>query len=88
MNQDEALKKAQNDISKKGPFFQTEMAQYAIQLGFEKGSDYAMEKLKDWIETNIKHYLGWTAYNGDCSTTEVYLTDDFYSDLKKAMNEN
>lgn len=45
MNQDEALKQAQHEIWDKGTFFQSEMAQYAIQLGFEKGAEWKEQQL-------------------------------------------
>ncbi len=42
MDQDKALRNAQSDIGKRGPYFCTEMGQYAIQLGFEKGVELSL----------------------------------------------
>ena len=57
MNQDEALKQAQREIWVKGTFFQSEMAQYAIQLGFEKGSEWKEKQMIEYLYKNIQSLL-------------------------------
>ncbi len=77
----EAIKATKDELREKGPFFQSEMAQYTIQLAFEKGSEWTkrrtIEKAVKWLKENESSY--WSQEYD----TPRKLLDDFV----KAMEE-
>lgn len=87
MNQDNALKNAQSDIGKRGPDFRTEMSQYIIQLGFEKGVEYSkqdtIEKVVAYLDS-LMYYVSEQDRRLVCNFTKF---DEFIEDLKKTVNQ-
>ena len=85
MNRDEALRKAQREICEKGPFFQTEMGQYAIQLGFEQGIEQGKNETTEKVISYLDSVLYYVS-NQDrrlvCNFTEF---NEFIEDLKKSI---
>ena len=82
MNQDEALKQAQREIWDKGTFFQSEMAQYAIQLGFEKGSEWKEKQMIEYLYKNIQSLLEDYGVSKASADVAVQL---FLVNFKQAM---
>ena len=74
MTKNEAMFKCQKDLWEIGPFFRTEMAQYAEQLAFEKGVEFIIEKACEWLRDQ-KEMIG------------ISFTEDFIERFKKAMEE-
>lgn len=87
MDQDKALRDAQSDIGKRGPYFRTEMGQYAIQLGFEKGAEYGkqdtIEKVIAYLDS-LMYYVSEQDRRLVCNFTKF---DKFIEDLKKTVNQ-
>lgn len=87
MDQDKALRNAQSDIGKRGPYFCTEMGQYAIQLGFEKGVEYGkqdtIEKVVAYLDS-LMYYVSEQDRRLVCNFTKF---DKFIEDLKKTVNQ-
>lgn len=81
MTKEEAIFKCQHELWDKGPFFQTEMAQYAEQLAFEKGIEFTIEKAIEWLRENIYNRVY------ECGDKLGFPTADFLADFKKAMEE-
>ena len=74
---------ALNEVANNKPFLNTEMGQYAYQLGFEKGAEIdikiLIDKVCDWlgnrdIMEKILHY-------------RTSLIDDYVKEFRKAMEE-
>jgi len=63
MTKEEAIFKCQHELWDKGPFFQTEMAQYAERLAFEKGVEFAIEKVYAWLSDYFKYYDFYTEFD-------------------------
>lgn len=82
-----AVSKAQKELWEKGPFFQSEMGQYTIQLAFEKGSNWRkqqiIEKTIDWLDS-IMDYVSEKDKRLVCNFTNF---DELVNDFKKAMKE-
>ena len=87
MNRDEALRKAQREIGEKGPFFQTEMGQYAIQLGFEQGIEQGkndtIEKVVKYLDS-LMYYVSEQDRRLVCNFTKF---DELVEDIKKTLNQ-
>ena len=74
---------ALNEVANNKPFLNTEMGQYAYQLGFEKGAEIdrkiLIDKVCEWlgnrdIMEKILHY-------------RTSLIDDYVKEFRKAMEE-
>jgi len=79
----EALRKAQRKISDIGPFFRTEMAQYAIELGFDKGVDWALSN--QWISVQEKFP---EKLEGEIISDYVFVTNgNWYDIMRYDFNE-
>lgn len=80
MTKTEAIFKCQHELCDKGPFFQTEMVQYAEQLAFEKGVEFIIEKACEWWENEFQ-----------ISMMDFQDSKDFYNkkleNFRKAMEE-
>jgi hypothetical protein len=82
MTQEEATFKCQKELSKKGPFFQLEMTQYAEQLAFEKGLEFAIEKACKIISEKVGNYIN---YYGDNDYS--FDKQGFIKKFKEAMEK-
>ena len=80
--QQNAMMIAQNEFEKTRPYLNSEMGQYAFQLGFEEGVKFAkkqfVEKACEWIKENIKNYV-W------CRFDEICISENIEKDFKQAM---
>jgi hypothetical protein len=87
MDQDKALRNAQSDIGKRGPAFRTEMGQYIVQLGFEKGVEFGkqdtIEKVVAYLDS-LMYYVSEQDRRLVCNFTKF---DKFIEDLKKTVNQ-
>lgn len=55
------------------------MVQYAEQLAFEKGVNFAIEKACEWLKENIYHRVY------ECGDKLGFPTADFIKEFRKAM---
>lgn len=77
---------ALNEVANNKPFLNTEMGQYAYQLGFEKGAEIdrkiLIDKVCEWLALHIS--------SEDIFDDETYLTVNLYDnmfDFIKAFRE-
>ena len=81
MNQDKALRIAQSDISNRGPYFRTEMCQYAVQLGFEKGVEYGKQDTIEKVIAYLENITNDFSFNEELRE----IVPDFIESLKQVM---
>lgn len=88
MNRNEALRKAQREIGEKGPFFQTEMGQYAIQLGFEQGIEQGKKETTEIVVSYLDSVLYYVSQQDRRLVCDFTKFDEFIEDLKKSIEAN
>ena len=88
MNRNEALRKAQREIGEKGPFFQTEMGQYAIQLGFEQGVEQGKKETTEIVVSYLDSVLYYVSQQDRRLVCDFTKFDEFIEDLKKSIEAN
>lgn len=55
-NKDKAMLECKRKLWEKGPFFQSEMAQYTIQMAFEMGVDWKDKQYQELLEKSVQWF--------------------------------
>lgn len=80
----------QREMFDKGGFYQSEMAQYLMQLSFERCAQWKDEqftKQKQALIDKACEWLGKNAFNFDYINVNGEIMKYFFEDFRKAMEE-